>query len=189
MSVVKIKDLGTFTYNYKIDLNKKFNIISAVLFKSAKVRNFSRYIESLLKFGEIKYIANKSFIFRLYYDDSILDDEYIKKIYPLLNKNYQLVHYDCPAFKDQDGLHDGTFGTLIRFLPFHDFPENDSNICFIWDVDFEISKHEKHLDILLNIQKKYNLDLVYLFRIWYDPPHIINDNDKMIANILIRKKI
>ena len=191
MSVVKIKDLGTFTYNYKIDPYKKYNVISAVLFKSAKVRDFSLYTKNLSNFAKIKHVIDKSFVFRLYYDNSIIDDEYVKKIFSFLNTNYQLVHYDCPAFKDDDGLHNGTFGTLIRFLPFHDFPENDVDNCFVCDVDDIHGKfsQEKTLNEYLNVLNKYHLKLVFSTWACLDSLHNLDKNNFIRANFLIIQKI
>jgi hypothetical protein len=189
MSVVKIKDLGTFTYNYKIDPDKKYNVISAVLFKSANVTNFSRYTDNLLKYVKLKQIIDKTFVFRLYYDNSILDDDYIKTIFYFLNRDYQLVHYDCPAFKDDNGLHNGTFGTLMRFLPFHDFPENDVDNCYISDVDIKFEYVEQILHKFLKFQNKYKLKLIYEAWICYKSPHNINRNNYIRANCLLNQKI
>ena len=189
MSIVHIDNIGTFTYNYKINSDKKINIIASALFRTSPEKNIEQYTVNLLNYSKIKQIKDQKFVFRLYYDNSILNDEYIKKIYPILNKNCQLVHYDCPLFKNEHGLHDGTFGSLMRFLPFHDFPENDVDKCFICDVDDTVSICEKRLIILLEIQNKYKVDLVYLFWIFFDLPYVVNDNDRILANFLTRQKI
>ena len=189
MSVVKIKDLGTFTYNYKIELDKKYNVISAVLFKSANVTSFSRYTGNLLNYVKIKQIIDKTFVFRLYYDNSILDDDYIKTIFYFLNKNYQLVHYDCPAFKDDDGIHNGTFGTLMRFLPFHDFPENDVDNCYICDTDDKLKYIEQMVHIFLQFQNKYKLKLLYEAWMCHESPYNLNTDNYIRAKCLLNQKI
>ena len=54
MSIVQIDNLGTFKYNYIINPNEKYNVISACLFKAKDVSNFSRYITNLLKFKDFE---------------------------------------------------------------------------------------------------------------------------------------
>ena len=190
MSIVEIENLGTFTYNYKINTNKKFNVISAALFKSNQVSNFLRYTKNLLKYKNMKLVLNKKFIFRLYYDDSVLQDKYIKKIFPFLNKNYQLIHYNCPNFKNEDGKHNGTFGTLMRFLPFHDFPENDVDYCYVTDVDGNVEKKDKYLNLFMKLIDGNKLNLIYTYWVCHKPSHNINQNDFILGQVfLIRQKI
>ena len=187
MSIIKINNLGTFTYNYIIDPNIKFNIISCSLFKSNKNCDFSRYTKNLLKFKNLKLI--EKFIFRIYYDDSILEDNYIKNIFPILNKNYQLVHYDCPAFKT-NGEHDGMFGTLMRYMPFHDFPENDVNMCQITELDDDFKSTELYLNLNIKTFIKYKLNLLYTYWYCHRPAHNINiDNTILGGRFLIKIKI
>ena len=187
MSVVKIDNLGTFTYNYKININKKVNVISAVIFKSSQVSDFSRYVKNLLKVKNLNVIKNKEYVFRLYYDDSILEDQYVKKIFPSLNKYYQMVHYDCPKFKNKDGTHNGTFGTLMRYLPFHSFPENDVNYCFVIDIDGEVENKEKRLVIYTKLLNENNLNLLYTFWYCHHPSHNINLSDFLLGQLFLIK--
>jgi hypothetical protein len=185
MSVVKIENLGIFTYNYTINPNKKYNVISSVIFKSDKVSNFSRYTSNLLKFKNLE--KTTKFVFRLYYDDSILQDSYIKKIWNKLNEQYQLVHYNCPAFKNKDGLHDGIFGSLIRFLPFHDFPENDVNCCFSTDIDGNIISKESKIKLFFKLMNEYNLNLIYTYWYCHHPSHNIEQSNAILAGSLLIK--
>ena len=185
MSIINIENLGTLTYNYKIDVNKKYNVISACLFKAYDVSDFSRYTGNLLKFKNLEAIKNKEYVFRLYYDDSILQDNYIKKIWSQLNKYYQLVKYDCPNFKNLDGRHNGFFGSLLRYLPFHNFENNDVNWCFVTDVDGDIKRIEQKFLYYNKITKKYNLQCMYFYRFCAFSTHVININNAMLGGIIL----
>ena len=190
MSIVQIDNLGTFKYNYIINPNEKYNVISACLFKAKDVSNFSRYITNLLKFKDFEIFKNKNFVFRLYYDDSILEDKYIKKMFSQLNKHYQLIHYDCPQFKNKDGRHNGVFGMLMRFLPFHDFPENDVNWCYITDLDGSSDSIEYKLNFLWKSVSKYKIDFLYTYWYCHSTSHGISQDNYILGNrFLIKSKI
>jgi len=186
MTTFEIENLGTFTYNYVIN-SKKYNVISSCLFKASDVSNFNRYTVNLLKFKDLEIVKNKEFVFRLYYDESILQDEYIKKIWNKLNKYYQLVKYDCPKFKNNDGRHNGTFGTLMRLLPFHDFPQNDVNMVYIIDVDGNLKNKEKKLNLFVNFMNKYDLNLIYTYWYCHSPHHNINIENFVLGQLFLVK--
>ena len=121
---------------FKIDYRKKQNIVSACFFKiyGGGYKNFSKYTNGIVILS--KYIDKnmKDFRLRLFIDRSIYDDNDIMKI---LNKlNIDLVLYECTDFKLKKIYHKGLFGTLVRFFPLFDFPNNDANIVINSDIDY-----------------------------------------------------
>jgi hypothetical protein len=135
-SIIEIKNIGTFKYNYKIDPNIKYNIISIVLFKMKhSYKNFKSYIDGLFEIKKYykKYLPD--FVIRLYYDKSVINDKDFIKLYKLYNESgEQLVEYECSYYKN-GVFHKGTFLTLIRYIPFFNFKYNDTNIVYIYDAD------------------------------------------------------
>jgi hypothetical protein len=78
-----------------------------------------------------------------------------------LNKlsKLEIVLYDCPKYKIDNNHHQGLFGTIIRFFPMFDFPNNDANIVILSDIDdFGFKKYFTIFNILEN--KLNNLYLI-----------------------------
>jgi len=159
MSNISIKNIGSFKYNYKIT-DKKYNIFCISLFKMKdNYKGFSKYVNGILEINKYirKYFPN--FIIRLYFDKSVVDDRDFIKLYNILDKNNnQLVLYNCPNYKLDEKHHLGTFGSIIRYIPYFDFDQNDVNICVISDAEPRrlnkikqfMQDYSKHINIFIN---------------------------------------
>jgi len=125
-----------FKTHFKFDDTKKYNIISMSFFKMKKgYKRFSIYMDGLKKTIKFRKKYLPDFKLRIFVDKSIIDD---KEIMAIMNsdKNIQLVEYLCPDYLAQDKYyHKGTFGTLVRFFPMFDFPNNDAKDIMVWDID------------------------------------------------------
>ncbi len=162
-----------FKTHFKFDDNKKYNIISMSFFKMKKgYKKFYIYINGLkktIKFRK-KYLPN--FKLRIFVDKSIIDD---KEIMAIMNsdKNIQLVEYLCPNYLAKDKYyHKGTFGTLVRFFPMFDFPNNDAKDVMIWDIDL----NNEDLFIANTIYQFINNNNLRLPFIYYGNMFLVNDN-------------
>jgi hypothetical protein len=117
---------------------KKYEVmISVSLFKMKEsYRNFSSYIKNL--YSWINTLSDKICV-RLYVDESVLEEELFIKLFNQNIKHLEIVLYE---FKDFyfDEYHDGTFGSIVRFLALFDKPHIPENIKYIWisDVDLPI---------------------------------------------------
>lgn len=143
--------------------NQKINCISCSLFKLKKgYKFFNKYIWGL---KNVKRVANKlNFYLLLFIDDTIYND---KKIYNavkhhIYDRKTIIIKYSCPKFKNNEGNHRGLFGTLIRFFPLFDFPNNNFNIVFVMDVDYnpENEDYDKRYIVMYQLLKKYNADIL-----------------------------
>ncbi len=158
-----INDLCKFTPLFDIDFNKKVNIFSACFFKlkNKGYKDFSKYLDGLKNFNKQISIRKLPFKIRLFIDESIFTD---KELYTIISKleNVQPVLYSCPNFTVKDKYHIGLFGTLVRFFPFFDFPNNDADVVISSDIDYtNISSIMSDINLL----KKYNiLDKIYLMK-------------------------
>jgi len=146
-----------FTPLFKIEYGIKKNLISCCFFKRSTKDNyykdFSRYINGLesMYYYVIKNISNYSI--RLFIDNSIYTDEIIMNKLNKLSK-LEIVLYNCPKYKIDDNYHQGLFGTIVRFFPMFDFPNNDANNVIISDIDDFAFK--KYLNIFKILDNKLN---------------------------------
>lgn len=131
----------------------RYNVFSVVVFlmEQSYKDPIKKYFENLRTYVSIfRKLFGETFYLRIYYDKSIYtpihknDDinKYITKKLTVfideLNKyDYiQLVEYNCPKFLYKNIYHLGLYGTLQRFLPMFDFPENKNiDTVIIADVD------------------------------------------------------
>jgi len=112
------------------------NIISCSFFTMKDAyRSYEKYERHLQKFlDQVKRLI-KNFEVRIYTDDTGKD--FALKV--ANDPDISVLHYDCPEFREGDG-HIGTFGTLVRFLPF--FEEHD----LVWSSDIDIPDNYFSLD-------------------------------------------
>lgn len=84
------------------------------------------------------------------------------------NPNIRIVHYDCPRFHIKSGtFHDGTFGTLMRFLPcFEPFPPG---IKYIWVTDIDLSYKGFTHEVIKRLEAA-KADVLYMTSICYAVP-------------------
>lgn len=153
-----------FTPLFNINYNKKTNIFSTCFFKMSGTgyKDFSNYVNGLIKLSQKINKFRLDYSIRLFVDNSIYTD---KKIYNQIKnlKNVQIVLYTCPNYIVNDGYHIGLFGTMVRFFPFFDFPNNDAGIVVSADIDdtnFHIIKDYTFFSKIFNSGSKQ----IYLFK-------------------------
>jgi hypothetical protein len=121
---------------FNIDYTIKKNIIACCFFKRSGLyyKDFSRYTDGIqaLYHSVTKYY--KDFSVRLFIDNSIYTDQSIMSKLKKLDK-LEMVLYDCPMYKIDENYHQGLFGTMIRFFPMFNFPNNDAKIVILSDID------------------------------------------------------
>lgn len=131
-----------------------YNIISVSLFKLQKsYKIFNKYYDGLIILDKNFETYFPGFFLRIYFDNSIIKQDYNNKIIneeiitywkPLLenlkNKKYiQLIKFKCQDFMElNDVCHFGVFGTLVRLIPLFKYPNNNTKIVFILDIDLVI---------------------------------------------------
>lgn len=162
--------------------------VSFFKMKEGGYKNILTYIRMFLDWS--KHIPKNCFI-RMYIDESVFDiPEFIKIIeadIPL-----ELYLYKDKRFLDEDGIHhDGTFGSMARYLAFFD---KDLDVDYIWTTDMD----SKPLDLrshYLSEMKKKKIDVLYrseacYARYWVpkeiDYP-IINDRIILSKNVQVSK--
>jgi len=127
-SICKLKPL----WNY--NESKTFDIISVCFFKMEnKYKNFDVYIDGLKWW--IKYLndTKTNYFLRLFIDSNIYNDNQLMDLITSCDK-IQPVLFECINYIE-NGYHFGTFGTLVRYFPFFNFPNNDANNVIIAELD------------------------------------------------------
>lgn len=173
MDIIK-HDYVTFYKEYE-EPEYDYNVISCTIFRMKNgYKNEYKYYEGLKLFVESFERYLPDFYFRLYYDDSVLDYETPEKIKntknlwkPLFdkmksNKKIQLIKYEMKDFKIDKLHHNGVIGTMTRFYPFFDTPENKKIKCVIIS-DVDINRYV--LEMLknnLHKMEKAKVDFFYL---------------------------
>lgn len=134
---------------------KKEILISAVGFAmKTKYRNAEVYTKGLITQLEYLDTVDENFVYRLYVDESIIDNEFwVEAMEEFVKRDYTEVYeYDYPPVKD-GSYHNGTFGTMMRFMPlFETKKEKDWDMMTCIDVDMELDKYDLFGD--LNIFKE-----------------------------------
>ena len=97
-------------------------------------KDFSSYIDGIKILYNYR-IKDTDFHLRIFIDETIyLDNTIMNELKQLTN--IELVLYSCPNFLIKDKKnHEGLFGTMVRFFPMFDFPNNDAKTVIISDVD------------------------------------------------------
>lgn len=150
----------------EVSYEKYDTCISCSLFKMPKsYRDFSKYIRDLNKI--VKNLNERMFI-RLYVDESVLLETSFVELFEQDNP-IEIVFFEFKDFKvieDGQVYHDGTFGTMARFLPLYNKPALPSNIKFVWisDVDLppEILDYSNIKDL------KNDISISYFAKACYD---------------------
>jgi hypothetical protein len=126
-------DICEFEPLTPINYSTKKNIISTSLFrmKEGGYKNFSIYLNGIKILSDISKKENLEV--RIFIDETIYNDqrtmEFLKKY-----DNITLILYKCPNFLINKH-HVGLFGTLVRFFPLFNFPNNDAKVVFLADAD------------------------------------------------------
>lgn len=150
-----------FTPLFDIDHSIKKNIVSCSFFKMSTTgyKDFSSYIEGIKILHDFR-IKDTGFVLRIFIDESIYSDDKIMNEIKIL-PNVELVLYSCPNFLIKDKKnHEGLFGTMVRFFPMFDFPNNDAKIVMISDVDI-CNKTKIYTFKLINIVKQVVEQSIY----------------------------
>lgn len=170
---------------------KKYECCISVSFfkmKGGGYKNVLTYIRMFLEWS--KRIPKNCFI-RMYIDESVFEipdfNKILKADIPL-----EIYLYKDIRFLDEDGIHhDGTFGSMARYLSFFD---KDLDVDYIWTTDMD----SKTLDLrphYLKEMKKEKADVLYrseacYARYWVpdeiDYP-IINDRIILSKNVKVSK--
>ena len=175
-------------YIHKCEDYSKYNLcISFSLFKmKAAYRDFSRYIND---FNRIINQIPRTAYARLYVDASVLND---KSFINLLNKNIpslEIVLFEFPDFigdsTPENYHHDGTVGTMGRFLALYNIPALPKNIEYIWVSDVDMPSYIFTFDNILDL-KKNKAQLSYYSKSCYIKEWA---NDKLEFPILAGKII
>lgn len=144
---------------------QKKNIVSISFFKiyGGGYKNFNLYIDGFMNIH--KYVIEEkiyNFTIRLFIDLTIKNDT---KLFERLTKleRVEIIIYSCKKYihpSDSD-FHIGTFGMFVRFFPLFDFPNNDSDIVLISDMDDDMHFNFNIKTLKLIDKKKMNE--LYLF--------------------------
>lgn len=133
-------DICTFQVLDKDNLLRDgVNILVSVFFKRDQYyKNFGIYVKGLQKVlyfvDDKRYNTNKNkFIFVLFIDQNIADDKQIMSIIKKC-KNCVPVLFRCVKYMSGN-FHYDLFGSLVRFFPMFDFPNNPCNIVICIDID------------------------------------------------------
>lgn len=156
-------------YIQKCKNYSQYNLcISCSLFRMKNAyRNFPLYIQALLRWC---YRIPKTAYIRLYVDASVLQD---KNFENLLIKNIphlEVVLFEFPDFvsikSEAEYFHDGTTGTLGRFLALYHEPPLPRNIKYVWVSDVDMPAYVFSFNNIRDIQT-YNVDLSYYSKACY----------------------
>lgn len=159
---------------------KRFVLLSCSLFKMAhSYRFFGKYENYLAEI--IKHLP--AFTRLCVYVDMTTAYLATERIVAS-NPNIRIVQYDCPRFYIKSGtFHDGTFGTLMRFLPcFEPFPPG---IKYVWFTDVDINVETINL-FALNTFITTNADIMFGTFACYVVPWSTNKYSIVANRIVVR---
>jgi hypothetical protein len=184
-------DICKFKILYKFDKKIKYNILSACFYKMDKYKkNFKKYTDGLQKL--IDYINSQDiYILKLFIDENIYID---KNIMNVINscKKLHLVIFTCSSYIS-DKYHFDNFGSLIRYFPLFNFPNNDANNIIICDIELNEDDFNKLKTLTEYTTKKREFLYIgsgYMFNISKKLPYILGGlvglfNYKFNHNIII----
>lgn len=170
---------------------KKYECCISVSFFKMKYggyKNILTYIRMFLDWS--KHIPKSCFI-RMYIDESVFEIPDFSKILEA-NIPLEIYLFKDKRFLDEDNIHhDGTFGSMARYLAFFD---KDLDVDYIWTTDMDQMKTDVRSHYLTTM-KKNNVDVLYrseacYARYWVpkeiDYP-IINDRIILSKNVNVSK--
>jgi hypothetical protein len=180
------------------DYSKYDTCISTCLFKIRFPYNeFSYYVYKLKTW--MKKIPFSSYI-RIYVDGSVLEDKSFLSLYDDDKSRIEIVLFDFKDFgmlspksdfliqstpadnniieeEDSSNMiyhHDGTFGTMSRFLALYNKPELPKNIKYVWVTDTDMPSYIFSYNNILDL-KKYKSQVSYYSKACYDREWIPSD--------------
>ena len=139
--------------------------ISCSLFKMKhSYRTFGKYITFFKKW--MNRIPRNSYI-RLYVDASVLDNEEFINLFHMNIPHLEVILYEFPDFADTDGIfHDGTVGTMARFLPLYNEPMLPANVKYVWITDVDMGATIFNYSNIKELNK-YKADISFLSKACY----------------------
>lgn len=171
-----------------LDNTKKYEAcISTCLFKMQnEYRDFSKYVNPIFEW--IKYIPKSSYV-RLYVDASVLEDKNFLRLLDFNLNNLEIILYEFKDFliesNKKEYYHDGTFGSIIRFLSLYNKPELPKTVKYVWIADVDMLPNYFNIDYIEEL-KKNNSDVLYSSMACYLREWVLNDvHYPIIANKFI----
>jgi hypothetical protein len=135
MKKSRVLGMINFRWDKKAVLPKGelIDLISVSYFRMKRgYKSFAQYQDGLRHILQEMPVRFRNAVLRIYYDDSVADDPVIEEARH--HTFTELVHFDCSLFREPEGGHIGTFGTIIRMVPmFEQMPQ--VRIVMVGDVD------------------------------------------------------
>lgn len=158
--------------------------ISVSLFKMNPLqvyRDFSKYVNKFMDW--VNYVPKTAFV-RLYVDAPVLQDESFKRVTNKHISHLEIIQFKYAPFMDNDGYHDGTFGSVIRFLPLFD---EKLKAKYVWISDTDMTK-SKFTNFYISEMKRQKAPISYVsskcyFRDWIFLPDFPIVNYRLIVDV------
>lgn len=143
----------------KIDSSYDTLISCSLFAMKNSYRKFDAYIQRM--YGWIHRIPRNAYV-RLYIDASVLDKEYFLKFMSKNENNnaLEVILYEFPDFIRDEIYHDGTFGSVVRFLSFYGKPFVPKHVKYIWSSDVDMPSYIFSSQNIMDI-KRNNADVSY----------------------------
>lgn len=177
--------------NCKLDLLKKSSlynknrIISVCLFILEKpYRDFSVYTNGLKKLVKERNAYRNDFSIRVY-----VDSEKAAKIVKPYDVDIYL--YTCEKYQNSNKVHDGLFGTLVRYFPLFGHDVDTKNVIIYSDLD-KFNLASETIDEFLKYEgfmSMRNRILVVPYGIWMKDQDSINAGKNMSINLILDQTI
>jgi len=158
--------------------------ISVSYFRMIKGGYKTNYIRKFLNW--VNHIPDTCFV-RMYVDESAFTDPEFNKVLEV-KAPIEIYIYKDKRFLLEDGIHhDGTFGTMARFLPLFD---DNLDVDYVWITDMDGYKDDMRKHYLTNMKKR-NVEVAYNSQACYNKLWIPKDIEYPIINdkIIISKKV
>jgi hypothetical protein len=168
-------------------------------------RNFNKYVNRFMEW--VYKVPNNTFI-RIYTDEASLMSREFQAIIDKEINHLEIFIYDYPEFKESRAsgikdskvsksfasksydFHDGTFGTLMRFLPLWDKELwSKYKIDYLWVSDVDVYTNFLNTDIL-DMMKKKKAKVSYYSKACYSRPWVPGDMNFSIGagKVIFSKK-
>tara|TARA_R110002126_G_scaffold8330_2_gene39594 strand:- start:8 stop:1144 length:1137 start_codon:yes stop_codon:yes gene_type:complete len=159
----------------KVSGFKDYLVCTTLFRMKNSYKNFKEYTDGLLK--ELYFFDNSSIniTFRIYFDESVENErEWENVIKEIKKREYtELVKYECKKLKDGK-YHQGTIGTLMRFLPlFDNKKERDWGMFCPIDADGTDYFLRDFIDNLVFFTKREEEFLIKLPKCYYEKTFLI----------------
>ena len=166
--------------------------ISCSLFRMKNAyRDFSRYTQAFMRWC---YRVPRTAYIRLYVDASVLKDKNFENILLKNIPHLEVVLFEFPDFiansNENEYFHDGTIGTMGRFLALYNQPSLPRNIQYLWISDVDMPAYVFSFNNIKDIQT-YKVDLSYYSKAcyikeWHNPGL---ENPILAGKIITRTRV